>query len=147
MKFLVLLPMILQGLVMFVDEFYFHRLRGLPLWERLGHPLDTLTVLACFGWLIFNPLQESSLGAWIGCASLSCLWVTKDEWIHHRYCSASEAWLHALLFILHPICFFSVGWMAWVGGYEWLIKIQAILLTLFMAYQLIYWNILWRPKK
>jgi len=26
-----------------VDEFYFHRRRGLPRWERLAHPLDTMT--------------------------------------------------------------------------------------------------------
>ena len=48
MKFLLLAPMIIQGLFMFVDEFYYHHKRGLPRWERMGHPADTISVLICF---------------------------------------------------------------------------------------------------
>src|ERR1019366_3333568 len=29
-----------------------HQRRGLPRWERLGHPLDTLSVAGCYGWLV-----------------------------------------------------------------------------------------------
>ena len=147
MKNLIFIPSFLQGLAMFFDEFYFHRKRGLPLWERIGHPLDTLTVLTCFAWLILMPLQPSSLLNWVGWVSFSCLWVTKDEWIHHRSCSTGEVWLHSVLFILHPICLLSVGWMAWNGGYEWFIKLQTFLLIVFMIYQFTYWNLLWKPKK
>ncbi len=38
------IPFALQTCCMAVDEVHFHRQRGLPRWERLGHPLDTLTV-------------------------------------------------------------------------------------------------------
>lgn len=44
------IPFPLQMICMAVDEAHFHRWRGLPRWERLGHSLDTLTVLACFMW-------------------------------------------------------------------------------------------------
>jgi hypothetical protein len=40
------IPFALQMCCMAVDEVHFHRQRGLPRWERLGHPLDTLTVCA-----------------------------------------------------------------------------------------------------
>ena len=146
MKFLLFLPFIFQGLAMTVDEFHFHRKRGLPLWERIGHPLDTLTVLVCFMWLMARPLQVTSVATFVGLAGFSCLWVTKDEWVHHRYCSVRESWLHAVLFILHPVCFMSAGWMAWIGGYDWFIKGQIRVLVLFIVYQCIYWNLFWRPK-
>jgi len=55
MGLLILLPFIVQTLVIMIDEFYFHVRRGLPKWERLGHPLDTLTVLACFAFVLFFP--------------------------------------------------------------------------------------------
>ncbi len=32
---------------------------GLGAWERIGHPLDTSTVLACLGWVLFAPTQRS----------------------------------------------------------------------------------------
>ena len=38
-----------QAALMMVDELHFHRRRGLPRWERIGHPLDTATVLVCYG--------------------------------------------------------------------------------------------------
>jgi hypothetical protein len=41
MKYLLLLPPIVQAITMFVDEFYFHFALGQPRWERMGHPLDT----------------------------------------------------------------------------------------------------------
>ncbi len=49
---LLLAPLAVQGIAMAVDELHFHRRRGLGRWERLGHPLDTLTVLACIGWTL-----------------------------------------------------------------------------------------------
>jgi hypothetical protein len=60
---------------MAVDEFYFHRRRGLPRWERLGHPLDTLTALACFVWLLSAAPSASSLSVYTGLSVFSCLFV------------------------------------------------------------------------
>ena len=49
-----ILPFFLQGLAIFFDEFYFHHRRGLGKWEKVGHPLDTLTVLMAYLFLLFN---------------------------------------------------------------------------------------------
>ena len=98
-----LLPFVLQTLCMAVDELHFHRQRGLPRWERLGHPLDTLTVVACYAWLFFTPPSTLSITVYAGLSVFSSLFITKDEWVHNRYCGPAECWLHTLLFILHPL--------------------------------------------
>ena len=98
-----LAPFILQALAILFDEFYFHVKRGLPKWERLGHPLDTLSLLVCLLFVIGVPYEPYALKIYGCLAVFSCLMVTKDEFIHKTHCPASENWLHACLFILHPI--------------------------------------------
>ena len=139
---LLLLPMILQALVMFVDEFVFHRRRGLPRWERLGHPLDTLTVALCYGWLVaLPPSQPDALGIYVGLCAFSCLFITKDEIVHARLCGPLETWLHALLFVLHPIVFLSLALIWRAGSDTWVLK-GALGSTLgLFVYQLAYWNL------
>src|SRR5438105_1874665 len=107
-----LIPFLLQSVVILLDEGVFHYRRGLPLWERIGHPLDTLSLLICLGIVLFLPFNPTNLKIF-GCfAVLSCLMVTKDEFVHKHHCSGSENWLHALLFILHPITLALAG-MIW----------------------------------
>ncbi len=55
MFYFLAVPFALQGLAILVDEFYFHRRRGLPIWERWGHPLDTLSLLICWLFLLCLP--------------------------------------------------------------------------------------------
>src|SRR5262249_37133344 len=92
-------PIGLQAAAQGCDEFYFHRRRDLPRWERIGHPLDTLTIVLCLAWL----LAGGSLTGYIALAIGSTLFVTKDEGVHTKHCGAGEHWLHAMLFALHPI--------------------------------------------
>ncbi len=153
-----LLPFVLQSLCMAVDELYFHRQRSLPRWERLGHPLDTLTVLLCFGWLFAVPPSAVSASVYAGLSLFSCLFVTKDEPLHLRLCGAGEHWVHALMFMLHPLVLVSAGllWPAWhgqtlsfigYGGRERAFLLGNALLTLgFGLYQLLYWNLLWPSR-
>lgn len=155
-----LIPFALQLSAMAVDEFCFHWRRPLPRWERIGHPLDTLTVLACFAWLLLTPPNRYSISVYTGLCVFSCLFVTKDEKVHHRCCSAGEHWLHALLFILHPMVLLSAGllWASMYGsapasgwlryeGHEKAFLMGITALTLFYGlYQLIYWNVIWRPQ-
>jgi len=163
MLILMLLPFAVQMLVVNFDEFYFHVRRGLPKWERLGHPLDTLTVLACFVFVLWVPYSLLSLKVYIALALFSCIFVTKDEFVHKDCCPASEQWLHALLFLNHPIVLASAG-LLWpiIQGVEapaWLAELvphadniklvlsgQALCITLFFCYQTIYWNFLWKDK-
>jgi len=152
-----LIPFPLQMSCMAVDEFYFHRRRGLPRWERLGRPLDTLTVLACFVWLLSAAPSALSLGVYVGLSVFSCLFVTKDEPVHSKQCRPNEQWLHALLFILHPLVLLSAGllWPAWrrqtlsfirYTGFERKFLLGNTLLTLvFGLYKLVYWNLIWQP--
>jgi hypothetical protein len=157
------LPFALQALGMVFDEGYFHIRRGLPLWERIGHPIDTLSVLVCMGFALFAPFSMTSLAIYIGLACFSCILVTKDEFVHKEHCPATENWLHAILFTLHPITLSCAGFM-WpvVQGVEvtpwiasWLdepdalrlfLQMQFGTMTLFLFYQILFWNLLWKNK-
>lgn len=154
-------PFALQGLAIFVDEFYFHRARGLPQWEKIGHPLDTLTVGLCFGYLLAMPFSRGASLGFVALSVFSCVFVTKDEWVHKKECSANELWLHSLLFVLHPIVLILAGFIwylrsnpsvAALSGWDnslmslaWLaVQTQAAIVAVFFVYQLVYWNFIWK---
>lgn len=61
MWILSILPFALQALTISIDEFWFHRRRGLPIWERIGHPMDTFTILICMGYVLFVPFSKGAL--------------------------------------------------------------------------------------
>jgi hypothetical protein len=140
-------PAALQAVAMFADEGICHRRRGLGRWERLGHPLDTLSVAACYAWLLCSrPGQPSALVVYVALAALSCLLITKDEKVHASVCDARESWLHSVLFVLHPIVFLSFG-LIWLSGQDrWLISVQLSLTIGFAAYQILYWSVPWKQK-
>jgi hypothetical protein len=163
MWILSLLPFVLQAAAMAVDEGYFHIRRGLPQWERIGHPLDTLSVLLCMGYVLFVPFSKEMLVLYCCLAVFSSLLVTKDEFVHKEHCPAAENWLHAVLFTLHPITLISAGfmwpvaqgvevtpWIArWLNSPEHLalfLKLQFGAMSLFFLYQIIFWNIVWKDK-
>lgn len=134
------LPFIIQGFCMLVDEFHFHEKRGLPRWEKIGHPLDTLTVFSCYASLLWGNI---SLMGYIALCIFSCLFITKDELVHKEKCEGMEHWLHAMLFVLHPICFLSAYYLMGSGETGFL-KIQTLVIFLFMLYQTIRWSYPWR---
>jgi hypothetical protein len=142
---LLALPLGLQAVAMCFDEAHFHRARGLPRWERIGHPLDTSTVLACFALAVVAPPTTGWLGLYVALSAFSCLFVTKDEPIHARRCTPGEQWLHAILFVLHPIVLAVVA-IFWIRGLRAFVVAQALLTLSFGAYQLVYWNLTWRPS-
>lgn len=137
---LLYLPFVIQSLLMGLDE-GLHMKRGLGKWERLGHPLDTLTVLLPLSFIAVTDFSESKLITFIILSAFSCLFITKDEFIHSRECSAFEQWLHSLLFILHPMIFFCSA-LIWKysSGNEFLI-LQPLLIGSFMIYQILRWSL------
>jgi hypothetical protein len=158
-----LIPFALQALAIGVDEIVFHRRRGLPRWERIGHPVDTATVLLCMGYVLFVPYSKQAILPYALLAILSSLMITKDEFVHKEHCPALEQWLHALLFILHPITLLSAAliwpvsqgvesaaWLSsWIEEKEFLrsfLRLQFFAMSLFMAYQVIYWNFIWKTR-
>ncbi len=141
------LPFIIQGILMGVDE-QIHVKRGLGTWERLGHPLDTLTVLIPLSYIAFYRYGEGELTAYIIMAIFSCLFITKDEFVHSKECEPMENWLHALLFVLHPMIFLSAGilWRNYPDNE--FIKYQPFLVLVFLIYQILRWSIPWKqPTK
>jgi hypothetical protein len=147
MLVLLLMPAAVQALAMLVDEGWYHRRRGLPRWERLGHPLDTLSVAVCYAWLVIErPDAPHALAVFVGLALVSSLFITKDEPVHARLCRAGEHWLHALLFVLHPIVFVAFGAIWWSGRHPWVLRAQLALTISVMLYQLLYWSVPWNRK-
>jgi 2-polyprenyl-6-hydroxyphenyl methylase / 3-demethylubiquinone-9 3-methyltransferase len=138
---LLLVPLVLQGTVMVADEVVCHRRRGLPRWERIGHPLDTLTVAACAGWLVCVPPGRTALAGYLGLAVFSTLFVTKDEPVHARLCGPGEHWLHALLFALHPVVLAALGVLWWTGTRTTVLSVELAAATGFGLYQAVYWNL------
>ncbi|HEY4254744.1 MAG TPA: hypothetical protein VGM34_00160 [Chlamydiales bacterium] len=158
-----LIPFALQAIAIGLDEGVFHIRRGLPKWERIGHPLDTLTVLGCMAYVLFVPFSNGTLLGFIGAAAFSTFFVTKDEFVHKAHCPASEQWLHAVLFTLHPLTLISAGFIwpvvqnvevtPWIA--EWLSEKEALrqfllaqfaVMSLFCIYQVVFWNWIWKEK-
>jgi len=135
-------PFGIQALATVADEFCFHRKRGLPRWERIGHPLDTLTVLGCYAVALAFPLTAASLRTYVVLALFSCLFVTKDEIVHAKCCEPLEHWVHALLFVLHPIVLASMGFL-WLREARTLMCVQGAFTLAFGLYQTLYWNTTW----
>lgn len=150
-----LLAPVLQGTVILVDEFICHRRRarerGLPLWERAGHPLDTLSLAACLFFPIFRAPSPGALELFAALGILSCLLITKDEAVHARECTAFEHWLHSILFLLHPVTVIGHGAL-WLAAEEPLLRARPEgffaaelgLVLLFALYQAVYWGVLRR---
>jgi phosphatidylserine synthase len=137
------LPFILQGIVMSIDE-SIHKKRGLGLWERMGHPLDSLTVFVSLSFLALNKVSEDNMTIYVFLCLFSCLFITKDEFIHSKECSAFENWLHAVLFILHPMIFIASGILWKYYPTDEFLSVQPIVVGIFMIYQLCRWSIPWK---
>jgi 2-polyprenyl-6-hydroxyphenyl methylase/3-demethylubiquinone-9 3-methyltransferase len=110
-----LLPFALQGLAMAVDELGCHRRRPVPRWEWLGHVLDTVVFLGCLAWPLLFPPDPARVRGYALLAAVSCLLITKDELVHRRLCGGGEQWLHAVLFILHPVVLIATACL-WLGA-------------------------------
>ena len=155
MKFLIsfFIPFLfaVHGIIMATDEFWFHRKRNLPKWERWGHPIDTLSFIFCLSLALTLPGSRGNVVVYSLAALFSLLLITKDEWVHFRYCTALEMWLHALLFLIHPILLAVAG--IYLARFElkldieylrfWIL-LQTVISILFFCYQVIYWNGPWK---
>lgn len=130
-----LLAFFIQGSLIVLDEFLFHRKRYLPKWERWGHPLDNICLCLPLISLVFF---EASSKIYLSLCVFSCLFVTKDEWVHQQYCSGTENWLHSILFLIHPVVLF-LAWRTHLEGHfpVWTFGV----LFSFLVYQIYYWNI------
>lgn len=151
-SFLLPLPLALQGILIVTDEFFFHRKRGLPAWEKYGHPVDMLFTMIPYLVAILFPFGAVSSAWFIAFSVLSSVIITKDEWVHTRLANAPEHWLHSLLFIVHPVSFFSV-WAMWkpespLGAFGRTVMLTQVLLMLaFACYHFVWWFFVKGAKK
>jgi hypothetical protein len=158
MQALIFIPFIVQAVVIALDEYVYHIKRGLPKWERVGHPIDTLSVVGCFAFILFAPYEASMIKYYVILAVFSCILITKDEFVHKHHCPAAEHWLHSILFVNHSILLAAMGLMwpklhgrdifHWLPAPELLrpfLWMQATFATLFFLYQVIYWNFIYTP--
>jgi hypothetical protein len=137
------LPFLIQGIFMTVDEFYFHERRGLPLWEKIGHPLDSFFTLVTLSLPAFFIYNESIFKTYLGLSLFSCLFITKDEFIHQDRCTKTEHWIHSVLFILHPIILI-ITLLVWITARDvFFLKLQPVVVGSFMIYQILRWSTPW----
>ena len=145
----------IHSFLMLIDEFYFHQKRGLPQWERIGHPIDTFSVLLCFFIVFFFPMTNITLIIYAILFTISCLIIIKDEAIHLKYCNKYEQYLHAAVFVFHPIILINL-FLSWSSfsfspylffntfsslNLKYIVSFQFISIILFFLYQIFYWNI------
>lgn len=132
---------LIQGLLIATDEFYFHWKRNLPRWERIGHPIDSFLFALPLGILVFTtPTPQMDL-IYVVLSAISCLSITKDEWIHQQQrINSFESWLHAVLFILHPVILFSAYFLS--DSKPWFLKLFFMVVLVFGIHQFFFWNLI-----
>ncbi|MDQ3232538.1 MAG: hypothetical protein M3Q07_12010 [Pseudobdellovibrionaceae bacterium] len=131
----------MQGLIMAVDEFIFHRRRGLPPFERWGHVVDTsVFLLALVVPALWAP-SPTLLVVYGGLALLSCVLITKDEWIHATACTGAEQWCHAMLFVLHGPILLVAGLVWYLDPGHPVLKMLPPVVFMWGLYQHLYWNV------
>lgn len=158
-----IVPLLIQYLAMAADEFYFHQRRSLQRWERLGHPVDTLSVMAAYFSIAWTPFSTNQLILFVVLAFVSCLLITKDEWVHQVQCTPGEHWLHSVLFVMHPLVLVNAG-LCWylistpdsdiwahasfanVNILTLYLKTQLLAVCTVFIFQTIYWNYPWKKQ-
>src|SRR5262249_40231443 len=92
-----------------------------------------------------DPEMASALPVYVVLAVLSCLFVTKDEAVHTKQCGPGEHWLHAILFVLHPVVLAAFAYLWWTG-HTTVLAAQLAFVLVFLGYQVVRWNVVARPK-
>lgn len=143
MTWYLLLPLILQGVLVGVDELFCHRSRGLSLLEARLHIIDTLlAALPLLVILVAGQITSSTMAIYTVVSTLSCLSITKEEGLHQKVCGPWEHWIHSLMFMVHPLVYISLGYQ-WVNNTANLAPIALtyfIMMLSFTLYQLVYWH-------
>jgi hypothetical protein len=127
-----------QGMLLMYDDIVLHQRRGLPRWERIGHPIDAFFFSLPIGIAAWKG-SETSPAVYGGLSLLSCMIILKDEWIHVGRIKALEATIHAALFVIHPVTLYAAWELAKTGQTIGLLLAWVALMSVF-AFQIIHWN-------
>lgn len=128
----------IQGMLLVYDDLVLHQRRGLPRWERIGHPIDAFCFSLPIGLAAWKGSETSST-LYGGLSLLSCVIILKDEWIHVGRINALEATLHAALFVLHPVTLY-LAWELAKTGQTFGLLLAWMALVGVVVFQIIHWN-------
>jgi hypothetical protein len=129
----------IQGMLLVYDELVLHRQRGLPRWERMGHPVDAFCFSLPIGFAACRG-AETSPNVYFGLSLLSSLVILKDEWVHVGRIGGLEATVHAALFVIHPVTLMTAWELAKTGQTFGLLLAWVALLGV-VLFQGVYWNL------
>lgn len=138
-----------HGCITMYDELFLHRKRGLTLYEARLHWIDTALVVFVQALAVFCEPTGFTMTLYLLAAILSCLSITKEEWLHREVCSGSEHWLHAMMFMLHPLSLLAAG-ITWqrldrplIHLADWRLNVLLVYTAgtaIFLVYEMFYWR-------
>lgn len=107
-----------------------------------------MALIASLSIPLLLPHTQANLRLYCVLGVISCLLITKDEWIHAKACEWKELWLHSVLFIVHPALLILVA-VSWGQdsssiALHFMLEFQIVAMLIFSAYQVVYWSF-WAP--
>jgi len=142
---------VLHGILFRIDEFKFHRKRGVQKVELINALFDGFLFLSALAIALFADFSYWSEKIYIALAIVSCLSIAKNEFFY-KGLELGERFTHSLLYVLHPVILFAYydGWKVNYFDkhyYVWLVQLLYVFLGFqAIAYQIIYWNYIYDPK-
>lgn len=152
MAFFLLFIVILHGILFRVDEYMFHRKRGLQKRELTNSLIDGLIFLITLAVAMFSKHSYWSDKIYIALSIVSCLSIVKNEFFYENL-KKGERFVHALLYVFHTTILYAF-YISWRINYFdshyyiWLTQLLYMILGFqTLAYSLIYWNYIYDPRK
>lgn len=142
---------ILHGILFRIDEFKFHRKRGVQKVELINALFDGFLFLSSLAIALFADFSYWWEKLYIALSIVSCLSIAKNEFFY-KGLEFGERFTHSLLYVLHPVILFAYydGWKVNYFNkhyYVWLVQLLYVFLGFqAIAYQIIYWNYIHDPK-
>ena len=140
-----LIIMSLQVILFHVDEYYFHRKRGLSKYEIASAITDGAFYVLPLIIATFAKFDSIWKTIFIVLAGISCLSIAKNE-LFYPALQVKERIIHSLLYVLHPILLYSF-YISWKGNFFdaypnfWILQLLYVAIGFkTVIYQIIYWN-------
>ncbi|MCO4794186.1 MAG: hypothetical protein KC493_10755 [Bacteriovoracaceae bacterium] len=136
---------IIHGLLFRIDEFKFHKKRGLKKVELINALFDGALFIGALIIPLFTTYSYWWEKLYIAMCICSCLSIIKNEFFY-KGLEIGERVTHALLYVLHPVILFAYydGWKVNYFDnhyYVWMIQLLYVFLGVqAITYQIIYWN-------
>ena len=145
MAFFLCFIVVFHGILYRIDEFKFHRQRGIGKTELTNSLIDGLIFLITLSIAMFSSFNYWSEKIYIALSILSCLSIAKNEFFYGQLCKG-ERFTHSLLYVLHTIILYAY-YLSWKTNYFdlhyyiWLTQLLYMILGFqALTYSLIYWN-------